>query len=51
VGRLDLVKSFFNEDGSLRRDATKAQMESGFMWACDCGRTKLVEFLLEKGVD
>ena len=30
VGRLDIVKSFFNEDGSLKGDATKAQMESGW---------------------
>ena len=51
VGRLDVVKSFFNDDGSLRADATKTQMEFGFMWACGCGRTSVVEFLLGKGVD
>jgi ankyrin repeat protein len=51
VGRLDVVKSFFNDEGSLRGDATKTQMELGFMWACGCGRTNVVEFLLEKGVD
>jgi ankyrin repeat protein len=51
VGRLDVVKSFFNEDGSLKAHATKEQMESGFMWACGCGRTNVVEFLLEKGVN
>jgi len=50
VGRLDVVKSFFIDDGSLRADATKTQMETGFMWACGCGRTDVVEFLLEKGV-
>ena len=51
VGRLDLVKSFFTKDGSLKADATKAQMESGFMWACEYGRNNVVEFLLDKGLD
>ena len=51
LGRLDLVKNFFNEDGSLKSNATKAQMESGFMWACEYGRTTVVEFLLERDVD
>jgi len=51
VGRLDVVKSFFNDDGSLKPAATKAQMESGFIWACEYGRKDVVEFLLDKGVD
>ena len=34
VGRLDVVKTYFNEDGRLKANATKAQMESGLMWAC-----------------
>ncbi|MGH9971821.1 MAG: ankyrin repeat domain-containing protein [Pyrinomonadaceae bacterium] len=51
VGRLDVVKSFFNEDGSLKPHATKAQMQAGFIWASEYGRRKVVEFLLNKGVD
>jgi ankyrin repeat protein len=51
VGRLDLVKSFFNPDGSLKANANKAEMEAGFQWACEYGRTAVVEFLLETGVD
>ena len=51
VGRLDLVRSFFNRDGSLKAGATKAQMNDGFMWACEYGRTGVVEFLLDQGVD
>jgi hypothetical protein len=51
VGRLDSVKSFFNEDGSLKANATKAQMENGFLWACEYGRNSVIDFLLEKGVD
>jgi hypothetical protein len=51
VGRLDVVKSFFNQDRSLKAHATKEQMETGFTWACGCGRTDVVEFLLEMGVN
>ena len=51
VGRLDVVKSFFAEDGSLKANATKAQMESGFLWACEYGRNDVVDFLIQKGID
>ncbi|HEU4387088.1 MAG TPA: ankyrin repeat domain-containing protein [Blastocatellia bacterium] len=51
VGRVDLVKSFFNDDGSLKATATKEQLESGFMWACEYGHTAVVEFLLDRGFD
>jgi ankyrin repeat protein len=51
VGRLDLVKSFFDQDGSLKADVTMAQMESGFLWACEYGRNAVVDFLLQRGVD
>jgi ankyrin repeat protein len=61
VGRLDVVKSFFNEEsvrtgndsdqvGQLQ-GATKAQLQSGFRWACEYGRRDVVDFLLDKGVD
>ncbi|CAG7617155.1 ankyrin repeat domain-containing protein [Paenibacillus allorhizosphaerae] len=51
LGRLDRVKSFFDEDGRLKANATVAQMESGFMWACEYGRIEVVEFLLDHGVE
>src|SRR6266542_2568584 len=51
VGRLDVVKSFFTDDGSPKPNVTKAEMQSGFIWACEYGRKDVVEFLLEKGVD
>jgi ankyrin repeat protein len=51
VGRLDLVKSFFNADGSLKPPATFAQLKDGFTWACQYGRTDVVEYLLDHGVD
>jgi len=50
VGRLDVVRQFFNEDGSLKANATRAQMESGFIWACEYGQTSTVEFLLKSGI-
>jgi ankyrin repeat protein len=51
VGRMDVVKSFFNEDGGLKAGATKEQMKSGFNWACEYGWTRVVAFLLQRGVD
>jgi ankyrin repeat protein len=51
VGRLDVVKSFFNGDGSLKPPATQKQMKAGFAWACEFGRTAVIEFLLQKGME
>jgi len=50
LGRLDLVKISFNEDGSLKTNATHRQVECGFIWACEYGRTNVVEFLLGMGL-
>ncbi len=51
VGQFDVVKSFFSDDGSLRANAAKAQMEAGFPWACEYGRNDVVEFMLDHGMD
>ena len=51
VGRLEAVRAFFSNDATLQSTATKAQMERGFLWACEYGRNDVVEFLLRKGVD
>jgi len=50
IGRLDVVQSFFTEDGRLKPPATEEQMKDGFAWACQFGRTEVVDFLLEKGM-
>ena len=50
VGRLDVVKSFFKDDGSLKSSATEQQMKDGFAWACEFGRTSVVDFLLQTGM-
>ena len=51
VGRLDLVKGYFDENGKLLNGATQKQLESGFLYACGYGRTEVAEFLLARGVD
>lgn len=48
VGRLDIVKDFFNDDGSLKPAATERQMSDGFAWACEYGRSDVIDFLLHK---
>jgi len=50
VGRADLVRSFFNPDGSVKRPATIEQLKDGFTWACEYGHTDVVEYLLDHGV-
>jgi hypothetical protein len=51
VGRLDLVKGFFNPDGCLKPNANVTQMNDGFTWACEFGKSAVVDFLLERGID
>ena len=36
---------------SRLQGATEAQLQSGFIWACEYGCKEVVEFLLDKGVD
>jgi ankyrin repeat protein len=50
VGRLDVVKSFFTDDGSMKPAVTQQQMMDGFAWACEFGRTSVVDFLLQRGM-
>ncbi len=50
VGRLDVVKTFFSEDGRLKPPATEEQMRDGFAWACEFGRISVVDFLLQRGM-
>jgi ankyrin repeat protein len=51
VGRLDIVKGFFEPDGSLKPPATTTQLKAGFAWACEFGRTEVVKFLLQNGLE
>jgi hypothetical protein len=50
VGRLDVVRACFNTAGELLPPATPQQMKDGFAWACEFGRTAVVEFFLDRGI-
>jgi ankyrin repeat protein len=50
LGRLDLVKDYFDAEGRLKPVATTKQMEAAFAWACEYGRTDVAAFLLEHGL-
>jgi ankyrin repeat protein len=50
VGRLDVVKGFFDEQGRLKPPATRQQMIDGFAWACEFGKPNVIDFLLSRGV-
>ena len=49
VGDLDAVNRCLSEDAP-RGKPTKKQLQRAFNWACAYGRTKVVEFLLAKGL-
>lgn len=51
TGKLELLKTFFPEDGNLVPSATKEQVQRGFLWACLYGRHEVVRFLLKHGAD
>lgn len=51
VGRIDLVRTYFHSDGTLRPTATKKQLQKGFLWACMYGREDVVARLLDHGAD
>jgi hypothetical protein len=50
LGRLDLVKSYFNSNGTLS-GLTEARKREAFFWACGYGEDAVVEFLLAQGAD
>jgi len=49
VGRIDLVKGFFN--GEPNASPATAQLVDGFSLACAYGRADVVAFLLDRGID
>ena len=50
LGRLDWVARFFAEDGSLIPGATNAELQEGFLYACQFGQDATVAFLLDRDV-
>jgi ankyrin repeat protein len=51
AGAIDVVKSFVNEDGIRKPEASEDQLRNGFLWACQFGRNRVVEFLIARGID
>jgi ankyrin repeat protein len=49
VGRLEVVRTFFDEAGRLKPTASNDQLQSGLQWACEYGHTPIVKFLIERG--
>jgi ankyrin repeat protein len=51
LGRMALLKSYFDENGAPRALVDRRQMEAAFEQACWYGRKEAAEFLLERGID
>ena len=51
LGDIELVKTFFEENGNLKKDVSIRQMQHGFEWACQYNRPAVVSFLLQCDVD
>ncbi len=51
VGRLDVVRTFFDERGKAKEGTTAEDVHSAFRYACFYGRDPAVKFLVERGVD
>jgi hypothetical protein len=51
VGRLDVVKRFFDDRGRLTPATSRDQLLRGCFWACMYGRLEVVEFLLGQEID
>src|SRR5262245_44102121 len=51
VGRLDVVKSFFEKKGSRQTRLAKKRLQSAFLYACGWGQKHVVDFLLDQGAD
>lgn len=51
VGRLDIVRKSFDEDGSMKAPATRTTLDRALIWACEYGQTAVVDYLLTMGAD
>ena len=51
VGRLDIVKTFFDDQGRLTLQATPDDLKSSFKWGCAYGHIDVVRFLIDRGID
>ncbi len=51
VGRLDIVKQYYDNAGHPKPELPKEQIDQAFITACNCGRVEVVDFLLDHGAD
>src|SRR6266513_2394906 len=51
IGRLDLVKTFFDHDGLPNPSTTKTEIHEAFGQACIHGHAEAADFLLQRGAD
>lgn len=51
LGRLDVVRRFVAEDGTLAIHVTRPQLERAFFYACGYGHPNVVRYLMAAGVD
>lgn len=51
LGRLDLVASFFDDDGRPKPGVTAGELEDALRWASDYGHTAVIERLLGHGIE
>jgi len=51
LGRLDLLRTFFDENGGARPPIGPKELTSAFLYACGYGSREGAEFLLAHGVD
>lgn len=51
IGRLDVVKTYFDSRLKLKRSTSKECLNSALLYASGYGRTNVVKFLLERGAN
>ena len=51
LGRLDVLRSWFDENPAPRPDVCRRQMESALLYACGYGSLEAAMFLLDRGVN
>jgi hypothetical protein len=51
VGRLDVVRRSFDEQGEPRPGVTREELDEALLYACGYGHAEVVRFLLERSAD